>query len=81
MWFISTDRKDITRLNSVADTDQSRGFPPLHQSQKSTMQMLSCTHLCVLLVFGEAAAKKNERFHLLQKPPTTAITAKGNGSY
>jgi len=42
--------------------------------------MLPCTHLCVLFVFGEAAAKKNERLHVLQKSLTTVITARGNYS-
>ena len=44
------------------------------------MHVLPCTHLCVLLVFGEAAAKKNEWLHLLQKPFFTVITTRDSGS-
>jgi len=44
------------------------------------MQVHSLTHLRVLLVFGKAATKKDERFHPPQKPLTTAITARSLGS-
>jgi len=40
--------------------------------------MLPCTHLCVLLVSGEAATKKDERLHALQKSLATVITARSN---
>ena len=39
------------------------------------------SHLCVLLVSGEATPKQDERLHLLQKPLTTVIIARGNSSY
>ena len=36
------------------------------------------THLCVLLVSGEAAPKEDERLHLLQRPLTTILIANGH---
>jgi len=41
------------------------------------MYLKDLTHLCVFLIFGEAAAKKDERLHLLERPLTTVTATKG----